>query len=136
MIAGSALSAVAVFLPWFRVVVMVPGRPVTSTVAGEREYRYLLLVILVAVIVLATQLEAHSLALRHVRLPNTGLLLTAATGAALVMTLLAVQDRPYVNDGLGAAFPMAVGWSYGGFVAMIAAAVAFGAAAAGRRDPR
>jgi hypothetical protein len=71
-------------------------------------------------------------------LPDTGQMLMIATGLALLLTILATFIKPSpgldIVGSIGAVpqllprFTFSVGFSYGGFVAIVAAAVAFAAA--------
>jgi hypothetical protein len=127
---------VALFMPWFSGSVHVAGRVATAGGAdGPRAHGYLWFVFALAIIALVVLAARDAISRVPADLPTPEQMLMVATGLALLLTILGavVRPSPAINlvapNGTLAPFPITVavsiGWSYGGFVAIAAAAVAF-----------
>ena len=137
---GSALIVllVALFLPWFSGTVHLSGGSVTlsGTGNGLRAHGYLWVVFALVIAGLAVLVARDALGRVPGNLPSAEQMLVLATGLALLLTILGIAFKPsgYTTSSTGAIpqmfphFTVSIGWSYGGFVAVLAAAVAFVAA--------
>ena len=127
---GSALIVllIALFLPWFSATINVgTTSAITGTENGMRAHGYLWAVFALIIVAMVVLVARDSIGRLPGNLPSPEQVLIGATGLALVLTVLGVAFKP---SGATPAIPAAisVGWSYGGFVALLAAAVAFIAA--------
>jgi hypothetical protein len=114
---GSLVLFIALFLPWFSVKFGVLG---TATASGLSAHGYLYVTLILTLAVLAF-LVAEALGLW--KLPSASQLsrdqiLLIATVINLILVVIAFAFKP---SGLGV---VKVGWSWGAFVALIAAVVA------------
>lgn len=139
---GTALVmlVISLFLPWFSVTVRLGSAgPVSGTGNGTRAHGYLWVVFVLAILALVVLVARDAISRIPGNLPSPGQLLVGTTGLALILTVLGVVFRPAGYTGSGykgpfgwtGAFPhlaVSVSWSYGGFVAVAAAVVAFVAA--------
>jgi hypothetical protein len=145
LVAGSALVvlAIALFLPWYSATQGVPVSPDAGAAPvgaydGPISHGFLWIVLALATagIALIARGEAIGRLLGNLLAPRQ--LLVGTTGVAFSLCLLGVIARPagyaipvaYPGSPLGVADinTVFVGWSYGGFIAVVAAAVALGAA--------
>lgn len=128
---GSALIVVLIslFLPWFSQTVHLGPASVSGTTDGVDAHGYLWVVFIIAIIGLAVLVARDELAKVPGNLPSAEQLFVLTTGLALLLTILGVVFKPagYIASGSLTA-SVSVGWSYGGFVAVAAAAIAFLAA--------
>ena len=109
---------IALFLPWFSA----PG--IAGTADGPSSHGYLWLVFVLTILALIVLVARDAIARLPGNLPSPEQMLVGATGLALLLTILGVaQTPPPVAGSFG---PM--GWSYGGWVALVAALIAFIAA--------
>ncbi len=125
IIIGSSLVVlmIALFLPWFSATVSFPtAQPVTGTATGPTAHGYLWFVFVLALLALVVLVARDVISRLPGNLPSADQMLTGTTGLALLLTVLGVAFRP------SGPF-VSVGWSYGGFVAVLAAATAFATAA-------
>lgn len=116
LVIGSAVVVllISLFLPWFS---GWPGqRPSRSTVTGPGAHGYLWVVFTLAICALVVLIGSESINRLPGNLPSTEQMMVGATGLALLLTLLGLLMKP---AGLAAA-----SWSYGGFIAVLAAAAA------------
>lgn len=136
---GSVVLAIALFLPWFSASVRLGGRfgPVAAhgslhgTVDGPRVHGYLWVVPVLVVATLAMLVLRPYLATLTASLPSLRQLLLATTGLALLVTLIGFASRPTAGSTAGAlGIMVSVSWSYGAFLAILAAAIAFASAVA------
>jgi hypothetical protein len=124
--------AISVFLPWFSVTEHIRSAAVSRSADGPQEHSYLWAVFALALIGLMVLVAPDAIARIPGNLPSAGQLLVGTSGLALALTLLAVATKPagfterLVIDLLPQAFriTVSVGWSYGGFIAVAAAASA------------
>jgi uncharacterized membrane protein len=124
LITGSGLIVllVSLFLPWFNATVRFPTAPVINgSATGPSAHGYLWIVFALAILALVALVTGDLIGRLPGNLPSADQMLTGATGLALVLTILGVVSKPTGPLSL-------VSWSYGGFVAVLAAAVAFVAA--------
>jgi hypothetical protein len=141
LVIGTSLIVifVALFMPWFSGTVQLPSGGATRVLGsadGPRAHGYLWFVFALAIVGLIVLVARE--AIRHVpgNLPSPEQMLLVATGLALLLTILAVAIKPSPSFGVvGQTLPFSpplpsfsIGWSYGGLVAVVAAAVAFVAA--------
>jgi hypothetical protein len=131
---------VALFMPWFSGSVHLSNRVSTTGggADGPRAHGYLWFVFALAIIALVVLVARDVISRVPGDLPTPEQMLMVATGLALLLTILGAVVRPspaitvVSPTGSLAPFPVtiavSIGWSYGGFVAIAAAAVAFVAA--------
>lgn len=136
---GSSLIVllIALFLPWFTASLHLRVTPVVNaTGSGTRAHAYLWFVFAFAIVALAALVARDAIARIPGNLPSAEQILVGATGVCLILTILGVAFRPAIDTGSVASaaiqpllgrlqVSVSVGWSYGGFVALVAAAVAF-----------
>ena len=143
---GSALIVllISLFLPWFTQTARLDSVTALSrTGSGLQAHGYLWVVFVITLIGLMVLVGRDALAQVPGNLPTAEQLLVLATGLAVLLTVLGLVFRPsgYVMTG-SALLPVirhvtvSFGWSYGGFVAVVAAAVAFVAALGSARPLR
>ena len=131
IIIGSSLVVlvVALFLPWFRETVRLGRLTLSGTGDGPTAHGYLWIVLLLDVVALGLIVTRNVIDSLSGNLPNAGQMLVGATGLALLLSLLGLVVKPsgYSSSSASAAvrFIVTISWSYGGFVAVLAAAVAF-----------
>ena len=138
---GSALTllVIALFLPWFSTTVRLsPVVVVSSTGNGPNAHGYLWCALVLAIVALAVLVARDVIERAPGNLPSAHQMLVGATGLTLLLTILGLAMRPaaYATPRPASAlqgllaphFAVVIGWSYGGFVALVAAAVAFVAA--------
>ena len=133
---------VALFLPWFSSTVRLAGGAahIPGSGDGPRTHGYLWAVFALAIVALIVLVARDAIGRAPGNLPSAEQMLVGATGLALLLTILGVDLRPSPDFSIVSptgAIPQAlpsltvsIGWSYGGFVAVLAAAVAFIAAIA------
>lgn len=107
---------IALFLPWFSTS---PG-----TADGPSSHGYLWLVFVLTIVTLIVLVTRDSVARLPGNLPSPEQMLVGATGLALLLTILGAVQKPSLATSPGPS----IGWSYGGWVALVAAIVAFLAA--------
>ena len=107
---------IALFLPWFSTS---PG-----TADGLSSHGDLWVVFVLALLALIVLVARDTIARLPGNLPSPEQMLVGATGLALLLTILGVVQKP--SPAAGSFGP--IGWSYGGWVALVAAIVAFLAA--------
>lgn len=107
---------IALFLPWFS------RSPGTSD--GLSSHGDLWVVFVLALMALIVLVARDTIARLPGNLPSPEQMLVGATGLALLLTILGVVQKP--SPVTGSFGP--VGWSYGGWIALVAAIVAFLAA--------
>jgi uncharacterized membrane protein len=115
---GGALIVllIALFLPWFSTS---PG-----TTDGLSSHGDLWVVFVLALLALIVLVARDTIARLPGNLPSPEQMLVGATGLALLLTILGVVQKPSpVTGSFGSA-----GWSYGGWVALVAALIALVAA--------
>ena len=144
LIGGSlVVLLIALFLPWFTSSVrLVSGTAsVSGSADGPHAHGYLWAVFVLAIAGLIVLVARDAISSAPGNLPSPEQMQVGATGLALLLTILGLVLRP--SSGLTIARPSAqisavlpilphlsisVGWSYGGFIAVAAALVAFIAA--------
>jgi uncharacterized membrane protein len=109
---------ITLFLPWFSA----PG--IAGTPDGPSSHGYLWLVFVLTILALIVLVARDAIARLPGNLPSPEQMLVGATGLALLLTILGVVQQP--SSVATASSP--IGWSYGGFVALVAALIAFLAA--------
>jgi hypothetical protein len=137
MVIGSALVVliVALFLPWFSDSASFSISPAGATLYGPRVHGYLWMVLVLAVAGLAVLASRDVISRAHWNLPSPGQMLLVVCALALALSLLGAVLRPSVAilapsaiARLAGGSQLQLGWSFGGFVAIVAAAVALAAA--------
>jgi len=143
---GGALIVllIALFLPWFSAQVS-PGRgtTVSGTGDGPTSHGYLWLVFVLAILALIVLVARDVIARLPGNLPSPEQMLVGTTGLAFLLALLGVIQKPSpvtTSPGpvISQVFPhlaVSVSWSYGGWVALVAALVALIAAFREVRPP-
>jgi hypothetical protein len=136
---GGALVVllIALFLPWFSGKVS-PGSAtlaITATGNGPTSHGYLWTVFVLTIVALIVLVARDAIARLPGNLPSPEQMLVGATGLALLLTILGVAQKPSpvitsLVPAISQVFRLSVsvGWSYGGFVALLAALIAFIAA--------
>jgi hypothetical protein len=144
VIGGSlVVLLIAIFLPWFSSTVRLVGgtASVSGSADGPHAHGYLWAVLVLAIAGLIVLIARDAIYSSPGNLPSPEQIMVGATGLTLLLTILGLVLRP--SSGLTIARPSAqisailpilphlsisVGWSYGGFIAVAAALVAFIAA--------
>lgn len=132
---------VALFMPWFSGTVQGVNGGTTRVVGsadGPRAHGYVWFVFALAIIVLIVLVARDRIRSVPGNLPSPDQMLVVAAGLALLLTILAAVIKPSPTfeivspAGLLPAtlpnFSFSVGFSYGGFIALAAAVIAFLAA--------
>jgi hypothetical protein len=130
---------VALFMPWFSGAAASNGTThVVASADGPRAHGYVWFVFALAIIVLIVLVARDPIGGAAGNLPSPDQMLVVATGLALLLTVLAAVIKPSptfdIVSATGAVpstlpnFNFTVGFSYGGFIALGAAVVAFLAA--------
>jgi hypothetical protein len=130
---------VALFMPWFSGSVGTAGATRNLASAdGPRAHGYVWFVFALAIIGLIVLVARDAIGRVPGNLPSPDQMLMVATGLALLLTILAAVIKPSATfdivspAGAVVQFPpslnFSVGFSYGGFIAVAAAAIAFLAA--------
>ena len=139
---------VALFMPWFTGAVQGVSNGATRVLGsadGPRAHGYVWFVFALAIIVLVVLVGRDRIGNLGGNLPSSDQMLVVATGLALLLTILAAVIKPSPSFDIvsptGAVPPflpnltLSVGFSYGGFIALAAAVVAFlGAFGLANRD--
>ncbi len=125
---------IALFLPWFtgEVSARSAALAVSGAADGPTSHGYLWAVFVLAILALVVLVARDAIGRLPGNLPSAGQMLAGATGLAVLLTILGVVQKPSpVAAGPGPVispvfghFTVSVGWSYGGFVALLAALVA------------
>jgi hypothetical protein len=132
---GLIVLLIALFLPWFSETVTIGAvGPIHGTADGPLAHGYLWAVLALTIVALAMLVARDSIGRIPANLPSAEQMLVGATGLAFVLTLLGVVFKPsgYTTFGPAITIPaisgghvlVSVGWSYGGFVAVLAALAA------------
>jgi hypothetical protein len=132
---------VALFMPWFSGTVQAASGGTTRVVAsadGPRAHGYVWFVFALAIIVLIVLVARDRIRSVPGNLPSPDQMLVVATGLALLLTILAAVIKPSPTFDIVSPtgtvpsvlpnFTFSVGFSYGGFIALAAAVIAFLAA--------
>jgi hypothetical protein len=138
---ASVVLAIALFLPWFSASVRLRSGfsagggfarlGLHGTADGPRVHGYLWIVLVFVLATLAILVLRPYLATLAANLPSPRQLLLATTGLALLLTIIGFASRPTAGSTAGVlGITVSVSWSYGVFVAILAAAVAFASALA------
>jgi hypothetical protein len=125
LVVGGALVVllIALFLPWFSgTAQLFQATALVGGANGPQAHGYLWVVFVLAIVALIVLVARDAIGRLPGNLPSSEQMLVGATGLALVLTLLGLLQQP--SSGAG----VSVSWSYGGFVALLAALVAFFAA--------
>jgi uncharacterized membrane protein len=119
---------IALFLPWFSATARVgPIHAVTGNSDGPASHGYLWIVFVLAILGLVLIVTRELIHRVPANLPTPEQMLIGTTVLAFLLCLLGLVVRP---TGLSGLLTVSVGWSYGGFIAVAAAAIALLAAAA------
>jgi uncharacterized membrane protein len=114
---------IALFLPWFSVTVQFfKSTAVAGAGDGPQAHGYLWVVFVLAIVGLIVLVARDAIERLPGNLPSPEQMLVGATGLALVLTILGLAQKPSSGSAIS------VAWSYGGFVALLAALIAFFAA--------
>jgi hypothetical protein len=128
---------VALFLPWFSSTIRLAGGAARSLGSGDgpRAHGYLWAVFALAIVALIVLVARDAIGRAPGNLPSAEQMLIGATGLALMLTILGVAISPSPDFSIVSpagsipqvlpSLSVSIGWSYGGFVAVLAAAVAF-----------
>jgi hypothetical protein len=123
---------ISLFLPWFSVTTHIRAAGISNSANGPRVHSYLWAVFVLALIGLLVLVARDAIARIPGNLPSAGQLLVGTSGLALALAVLAVATKPAgfservpnVIQPLLGHITVSISWSYGGFVAVLAAAVA------------
>ena len=147
LLVGTSLIVllVALFMPWFSGSEQLGGNGATrvfGSADGPSAHGYVWFVFALTIIALIVLVARDAISRVPGNVPSPEQILLVATGLTLLLTILAAVIKPSPGlDVVGPTLqlspslpPVSIGWSYGGFVAIAAAAVAVIAAfrAAGR----
>jgi hypothetical protein len=125
LVIGGALVVllIALFLPWFSgTVQLFKSAAVSGAGDGTQAHGYLWVVFVLTIVALIVLVARDAIDRLPGNLPSPEQMLVGATGLALVLTILGLVQKPSLGTLIS------VGWSYGGFIALLAALVAFFAA--------
>jgi len=126
---GGALIVllIALFLPWF-------GSP---DIDGPTSHGYLWIAFALAIVALTVLVARDAIARLPGNLPSPEQMLVGATGLVLLLTILGIAQTPSASVASVVIYSTAtpLGWSYGGWIALIAALVAVIAAFREARPP-
>jgi hypothetical protein len=140
LVIGTSLIVllVTLFMPWFSGTVMTTSNGASRTLGsadGLRAHGYVWFVFALVIIALIVLVARDAISRVPGNLPSPEQILMVATGLALLLTILAAFIKPSPSFDLisstGAVpqflpnLTFSVGFSYGGFVALVAAIVAF-----------
>ncbi len=135
---GTALVMlmISLFLPWFSGTVRVGNLVTNGAASGTRAHGYLWVVLVLALVAMVVLVARDTVGKIPGNLPSPGQLLVGTTGLALILTVLGLAFRPpgvvspfgWTGYAPLQHYSLSARWSYGGFVAVAAAAVAFVAA--------
>ena len=135
LVIGGALVVllIALFLPWFSgTVKFFRSAAVSGAGDGTQAHGYLWVVFVLAILALAVLVARDAIDRLPGNLPSPEQMLVGATGLALLLTILGLVQKPSTytagSSRLILHFTVSIGWSYGGFLAVLAALVAFFAA--------
>jgi hypothetical protein len=139
--AGLVVLLIALFLPWFSSTVRLAGRAVqlSGSADGPSAHGFMWGVFVLAIAGLAVLVARDAIYRAPGNLPTPEQMLVGATGLALLLTILGLVIRPATGlDTVTSTkvfgltliphISISISWSYGGFVALAAALVAFLAA--------
>lgn len=121
---------VSLFLPWFSETASISGRTFTGSVSGTSAHGYLWLVFVLALIVLFVLIAPELIDRVPARLPSRQQLILGASGLSFLLVLLAFIAKPAATTpatgfaGLQLQISASFGWSYGAYIALIAAVLA------------
>jgi len=130
---------VTLFMPWFSRAVLTTSNGVSRALGsadGPGAHGYVWFVFALVIISLVVLVAREAISRVPGNLPSPQQILVVATGLALLLTILAAFIKPspsfdFVSlspAGALTQFTLSVGFSYGGFVAVVAALFAFVAA--------
>jgi hypothetical protein len=129
LVIGGALVVllIALFLPWFS------SLYVADAADGPTSHGYLWTVFVLAIVALTVLVARDAIARLPGNLPSPEQMLVGATGLALLLTILGAVQKPSLGTASSGPvvskvfgdFTAGVNWSYGGFIALLAALVAF-----------
>jgi Double zinc ribbon len=123
--AASLITLISLFLPWFSATVSASafGVSESATESGTDAHGWLWLVFVIDLLIIAYLVMRAGWEQSPLRLPIAHApLLIVATGLQLLLVLIAFFDMPS-NDGISG---VSIGWSWGAFIALIAALAAAG----------
>jgi hypothetical protein len=143
--AGLVVLLIALFLPWFSSTVRLASRgaQLSGGADGPSAHGFLWGVFVLSIAALVVLVAHDAINRAPGNLPTPEQMLVGATGLALLLTILGVVIEPAGFDIVNPTGQIAqllphisisVSWSYGGFVALLAALVAFLAALRTARD--
>jgi hypothetical protein len=124
--AGTLVLMVALFLPWYG---LTSGGPVIES-SGAATHGYLWIAFAICLAVLASLVVDRAVERLPLRLPPERQVIIGMTGINLILVLLAFLSKPGIvtlpqGNSVATASPA---WTYGAFVALIAAVIAVAAA--------
>jgi hypothetical protein len=116
---------VALFMPWFSGTGQLNGgSQVVASADGPSAHGYVWFVFALTIIALIVLVARDAISRVPGNVPSPEQVLLVATGLALVLAILAAVIKPSPGFEV-AGQTVSIGWSYGGFVTIAAAAVAF-----------
>jgi hypothetical protein len=127
---------VSLFLPWFNVTATIGGKTFTGSASGTGAHGYLWLVFALVLVMLLVLVVPELIARAPARLPSNHQLVVGAAGLGFLLVLLAFLAKPPGTAasspagfaGLSLQISASTGWSYGAWIALIAAILVFLAA--------
>jgi hypothetical protein len=138
--AGLIVLLIALFLPWFSSTVRLAGRTVqlSGSADGTSAHGFMWGAFVLAIAGLVVLVARDAIYRAPGNLPTPEQMLVGATGLALLLTILGLAIKPATGLSIGNStgqfagllphISISVSWSYGGFIAVAAALVAFLAA--------
>ena len=135
LVIGTSLIALlaTLFMPWFSgtAASSTGASPTIGSADGPGAHGYLWFVFALVLIALFVLVARKAISRVPGNLPSPQQMLTVATGLALLLTILGTFIKPSAVDFVSStgapasSFAISVGFSYGGFLALLAALVAF-----------
>jgi len=121
---ASLVVLISLFLPWFSATATLDGISDSATASGTTAHGWLWLVFIISLAIVAFLVLMAGFQVLPFKLPlPSERLLLGATGVNLVLVFLAFILVP----GNGGDSEVSIGWTWGAFVALLAAIVALGA---------
>lgn len=127
----SVVLLVSLFLPWFNVTAKIGTKTLTGSISGTGAHGYLWVVFVLVLMVLLGLVAPELVTRAPARLPSHRQLIVGATALSFLLVLLAFLAKPPGTSspsgfaGLQLQISATTDWTYGAWIALIAAILAF-----------